>query len=198
MRYLFILLPLLYTAADAYLYWRVWQLMSALPLWVRVLVSVFYWIVSFALFIAIGLRDSGCPDALLGGLYRVGSVWLVLMLYLLLFLAVLSLVKDFCPSMGNTLWWALGLSVLLMVGGYIRYKHPRVEKLDIVLDKPVESVRVVAISDVHLGYGTPCSALERYVQLINAQKPDLILVVGDLIDNSVQPLRSAPYDEWLR
>ena len=49
-------------------------------------------------------------------------------------------------------------------------------------------VKIVAITDVHLGNGTGNKLLHKYVELINAQSPDIILIGGDLIDNSVEPL----------
>mgnify|MGYP003410337517 FL=1 len=49
-------------------------------------------------------------------------------------------------------------------------------------------MRVVAISDVHLGYGTTNEQLKQFIELMNAQTPDLIIIGGDLIDNSVEPL----------
>ena len=38
------------------------------------------------------------------------------------------------------------------------------------------------------GNGTGKASLKKYVEMINAQHPDLILISGDLIDNSVVPL----------
>ena len=41
-------------------------------------------------------------------------------------------------------------------------------------------MRVVAVSDLHLGYGINRARLKQYVQRINEQKPNLILIGGDL------------------
>ena len=60
-----------------------------------------------------------------------------------------------------------------------------------VINKPADtdgqSLKVVAISDIHLGYATNKTMLAGYVDLINAQRPDIVLIGGDLIDNSVAP-----------
>ena len=74
--------------------------------------------------------------------------------------------------------------------GYYNYRHPQVNKIDVSLDKPIEGngINIVAVSDVHLGYGTGKAMLKEYVDMINAQHPDLILIGGDLIDNSLTPL----------
>ena len=63
-------------------------------------------------------------------------------------------------------------------------------RLNITLDKPIEGgqMKIVAISDVHLGDGTGKEQMRKYAEMINAEKPDLILIAGDLIDNSTEPL----------
>lgn len=89
-----------------------------------------------------------------------------------------------------------------MCYGYINYKNTRITTLDLSIAKPIDSpdkqLKAVAISDVHLGMGTNKAALQKYVKLINAQEPDIILIAGDLIDNSVAPLRQMRMEEELR
>ena len=81
------------------------------------------------------------------------------------------------------------------------YRHPKTNAVDITINKPYENnsqpIKIVAVSDIHLGYGTGKSALKKYVDMINEQKPDLILIGGDLIDNSVVPLYTEKMSEEL-
>jgi predicted MPP superfamily phosphohydrolase len=56
---------------------------------------------------------------------------------------------------------------------------------------------LVAITDVHLGYGTGVDALKGFVDQINQQSPDVVLIVGDLIDNSLKPLFHDSFDKVL-
>ena len=42
--------------------------------------------------------------------------------------------------------------------------------------------------DLHLGYHNRRKELSRWVDIINAEHPDLILIGGDIIDISVRPL----------
>jgi predicted MPP superfamily phosphohydrolase len=78
----------------------------------------------------------------------------------------------------------------LMIYGYINYRMPREELITIDMDKPIDGdgYRMVAISDVHLGYGTTRSDLARYVDMINSHNPDVVVIAGDLIDNSIEPV----------
>ena len=199
MKVLFILLPVVYLAGNGYLFLRVWQSMSCLPVWGKVIVAVLFWLTAFSLFAAIGLRDVQIPDLLLKCMYWIGSVWMAFLLYMVLLLAVFDVAGFFVPALKHSLLFALPLTLCFLCGGYINYRYPRVEHIGISLDKQqeVSPVRIAAISDVHLGYGTSVSALKRYVKLVNAQNPDLVLIAGDLIDNSIRPLLHDSYAEAL-
>ena len=48
--------------------------------------------------------------------------------------------------------------------------------------------KIVLLSDLHLGYHNRSSEFKKWVDLINAEHPDLILIGGDIIDISVRPL----------
>lgn len=199
MKILFLTLPLLYLGANGYLFWRTLQAVASWPLGGRLLLAILFWVAAFSLFVAIGLRETQLPDGVLRTLFWVGSVWMAFLLYTVLALGVADLVKLAFPALGHTLWYALPVSCLLLLYGYINYRHPRVEQIEVTTRRPFagEGVRAVAISDVHLGYGTGLSSLKRYVKLINDRQPDLILIMGDLIDNSLQPLRREPFLEAL-
>lgn len=199
MKIAFMMLPVVYLAGNGYLFMRVWQAMGSVPVWGKVIVTVLFWLAAFSLFAAIGFRDARIPALLLKSMYHIGAVWMAFLLYVVLLLAVFDVAGIFVPSMKHSLLFALPLTLCILCGGYINYRNPRVEHIDISLDKyqNPSPVRIAAISDVHLGYGTSVSALKRYVKLINSQNPDLILIAGDLIDNSVRPLLQEPYAEVL-
>lgn len=62
------------------------------------------------------------------------------------------------------------------------------ERLEQIQYNGMKPLRIVAISDVHLGYGTGKWLTRRYIDLINRQNPDIVLIAGDLIDNSTTPV----------
>ena len=66
-------------------------------------------------------------------------------------------------------------------------------------EDPLErkTVKIVAISDVHLGFATRKKHLQRYVEKINSLSPDIILIAGDLIDNSIKPVEQQRMQEEL-
>jgi predicted MPP superfamily phosphohydrolase len=83
----------------------------------------------------------------------------------------------------------LGVSVIGLVGGYINALHPRLRTLDIRIDKPAGggrgSLNIVAASDIHLGTIMESRKLETIAARINALEPEIVLLPGDIVDESV-------------
>ncbi|HEX8703723.1 MAG TPA: metallophosphoesterase [Myxococcaceae bacterium] len=68
----------------------------------------------------------------------------------------------------------------------------RVERVTVPiarLGQGLNGLRVVQISDVHIGPTLDRHFLQRVVEQVNALKPDVIAVTGDLVDGSVSTLR---------
>ncbi|MGO4614999.1 metallophosphoesterase [Nocardia sp. 2YAB30] len=59
------------------------------------------------------------------------------------------------------------------------------------LPRRADGFRIAVVSDVHLGPILGRGFAERVVRTVNGTQPDLIAVVGDLVDGSVEHLRSA-------
>lgn len=180
----------LYLAGNGYVFWRLWQVMSSMPMGVRVAFAVVYWVVALSFFVAMGMRNSEHCTALVKAMMWLGTAWMVYTLYMVMATALFDIIHLFVPALRFGVLYALGITTCLLVYGYVNYRSPRVEHLDIELDKGLSGggVRVVMASDIHLGYGTDRSDLERYVEMINAQHPDVVVIVGDLIDNSLAPV----------
>lgn len=199
MKALFLLLPLIYIGGNIYLFRHSLTAISPLPLWAKCIFSVIFWIAAFSLFLSIGLRDTMTPDWISRTMYRTGSVWMAFLLYMVLSLIVLDLIRLFIPAMGEPFPYALAFVTILLICGNINYHRPKTEHIDITLDKQYgkDNLKIVAVSDVHLGHGTGPGTLRKYVDMINAQSPDLVVITGDLIDNSVKPLLNRPFDKEL-
>ncbi len=79
---------------------------------------------------------------------------------------------------------ALGLSVVALVQGF---RAPSLQRHEVVLPGlPAEhdGLRLVEISDLHLGTLLAAKWLARMVERVNALQPDVIAVVGDLVDSN--------------
>ena len=169
------------------------QAIAALPIWLRVTFGVVYWLSACGMFISFAMRNVAMPEFLHRTLHVVGTSWLLFTLYMVVALLVADVAHWIWPSFHHGVWYALGLTLTVLVAGYINYRNPRVEHITIETDKPIEGgrLRLVAMSDVHLGYGTTRKDLARYVDIVNSENPDIVVIVGDLIDNSILPVKKA-------
>ncbi|MDR1161699.1 MAG: metallophosphoesterase, partial [Tannerellaceae bacterium] len=196
----FIILFGVYFSGNIYIFIRGWQALSGLPIGFKLILAVIYWLGALS-FLYMLKRDEAFPVALAHYLHQIGTGWLVFTLYMVPGLLIADLLKLFHWQYAYSFFIVLGLVACVLLYGFIHYKHPTVKQLDIALDKPIDApekqLRVVAVSDLHIGYGTNKAALKKYVDLINAQQPDLILIAGDLIDNSITPLRIQRIEEEL-
>ncbi len=179
----------------------------------KIVFGVLFWLCASLLFISLFTRDASYPVWMAKWMYLIGSIWMVFTLYMVLSLLAVDIVKFLLSLYDNEkplqlffnipklhlllskhgFIYALGFTLILLSYGYANYRTPRINHIPILFNHATynsfpDSLRVVAVSDVHLGNGTGKSELQRYVELINGLKPDVILIGGDLIDNSVAPL----------
>ncbi|MBI5548617.1 MAG: metallophosphoesterase [Deltaproteobacteria bacterium] len=145
-----------------------------------------------------------------------GSLWLGLLVYALLasvlvdLLALANRLRPFLPvAMAHrplrtrrAITGALGaVAALPVVAGYLNAREVRLRTLELVIDKPagaLSSLNVVVASDIHLGTIVGRSRFSRMVEAINAQSPDLVLLVGDIIDEDLKPVIEEDLGETLR
>ena len=190
--FVFMILPLL---AVVYIGWHVWAIMPFPRIWK--MLTVLLLMGCFLLFF-FGLRRQtdhySLPVAQV--MYEVGTSSVFIMLYLVIIFLVLDLGRlvHLVPRslLFNNWQMAVGIVVLLFIVflyGNIHYYNKVRVPLELTSSKPLpKDYRVVMVSDLHLGYHNPRKELARWVDMINAEKPDFILIAGDLIDGSIRPL----------
>lgn len=177
--------------ANAYIYIRLVQTVPTLPPAIKGIIIGAMTLVTCSMFASMLLRGADLPAWLSRSLFQTGSVWLVFLLYMVLSLALLDVLAGLRCPIPHRFWAALVFSIIILVAGNWRYHHPKIKEVKIeglLPHSPRTPLTIVGISDVHLGEGTGVEALARYVDLINAQHPDIVVIAGDLIDNSVYPL----------
>ncbi|MGW6296957.1 metallophosphoesterase, partial [Streptomyces sp. NPDC055058] len=79
-------------------------------------------------------------------------------------------------------------------GTYGVLRGPRVERVTVPLAKlprAAHGYRIAVVSDIHLGPVLGRGFAQKVVDTINSTQPDLIAVVGDLVDGSVKDLGPA-------
>lgn len=90
---------------------------------------------------------------------------------------------------------ALIVTAILSVYGLVNAAQPpRVVEVEIPMEKLPESLnglKLVLLSDIHLGPTIGRTKLQRIVTMVNELDPDVVVIVGDLTDSQVARLRNA-------
>ena len=202
MRAGFLAILALVFALTGYVSWHLWRI--APPGWKLAVTGLFLlWMASMFAGFAYTER---VPVKLATVLYEVGNTWMIAFLYLLLVFIVAD-IASLCHLLPKTLLkdstagllGAIGIVALILTLGAIHYPHKYREELTITTDKPLEKpLTIVLASDLHIGYHNRRAELARWVDLINAEKPDLVLIGGDIIDRSLRPVTEGHYKEEFR
>jgi hypothetical protein len=198
-----LVLPLV---AIAYIAWHVWIMLPLSSLWKSLVIAV--GVLSFAmLFLNFRRAFDGMPLSVAQMAYEIGTSSIIVLLYLVMIFLLLDLgrlvhlvPKNFIYNNGYT---ALGIFVLLLgifVYGNLHYNNKVRVPLEIRSQNPLSrEYKIVMASDLHIGYHNPRKELARWVDIINAENPDFILIAGDIIDGSMRPIiEERMYEEFRR
>lgn len=189
------------------IFWTAWCFWRIIPLpvggkWTFTALYVALFLVIFPHF----MLGDRMPMGLAVATYEIGTSWMIFFLYALIVFTVLSLGRLVClvpasflkDSLAGTCT-VLGILAVLLVYGGFHYHHKYREPIDIQTEKPLSKpLTIVLASDLHAGYHNRKAELARWVDLINAEKPDLVLFAGDIVDGSLRPVREGRYAEEFR
>ena len=201
----FVILLAFVVALTGYVGWHLWRLTPmGWPMKLTVTGLFLLWMASF--FVGFFTMER-FPVKVATVLYEVGTTWLIVFLYLLI-IFILSdvasllhlLPKSFLKDNIAGLLTVFGIMIIVMTLGALRYQHKYREEITINTTKPIEKpLTIVLASDLHIGYHNRKTELARWVYLINAERPDLVLICGDIIDRSLRPVLEDNYaEEFLR
>ena len=193
MRFLPILLVLL--SSLVYVGWHIWAI-APLPVcgkWTLVGVAIVLFSLEFVGFTPLMNR---MPLWMSSFVYNVGNKSVIVLFYLLMAFVVLDLgrlVHIVPRSLLHESLPATAVLTALMVGIFVyasvHYNHK--ERVSLDLDsggRLQQPVTVVMASDLHIGYHNRRADLAKWVDMINAEHPDLVLIAGDIVDFSFRPV----------
>jgi predicted MPP superfamily phosphohydrolase len=99
-----------------------------------------------------------------------------------------SYTDDYTIYAGSTI---LAILLILLLIGSRNAWSPIVRRYELIIDKPAGGAHkewtVAVASDLHLGNVVGRRHLRRLVDRVNAMDPDLILLPGDVIDDTIEP-----------
>ena len=201
---LFSIMLLLFAVSNIYVLFRLWHLLPPSAPAFRIAVVTVGILLTAAFFVGMAARSSSIPVWLVSLLYRIGTAWIMIFLYLLIaFLVgdILRLVHLLPKSVILNNWLTLGiltavLTVVFVLGNVVYHHKKRVEtELTADIARPL---KIVVASDLHLGFGIGSGELARWIDMINRERPDAVLFTGDVIDTSTRPLWQGDFAAELR
>lgn len=211
---LFIFALLIFLAANYYVALRIYQLIPA-NFVLRVAFIAIITICVGSLFVFFPLYNS--LSYTVGSLlYRIGTAWFIAFAYFFLLFVLIDLLKvsnnlfhfidkNTVYSLTHqnylSLFVVVAAVVTLLFIGNINYHNKRRVHFDIEtakLSPDKKSVRIIGISDLHLGYTIGAKELDDWVETINAEKPDVVIIGGDLVDNNAEIVTDMGLDKILR
>jgi hypothetical protein len=184
---------------TGYVGWHLWRISPGV--YKGVTLGIFLlWAITF--FVGFFLMEH-LPIGAATVMYEVGNTWLIAFLYLLLLFVAADifslchlLPKAYLKDSTAGLLTAVGIVAVIMTLGDFHYHHKYREEMTILTDKPLEKeMTIVMASDLHLGYHNRKAELARWIDLINDEHPDLVLLGGDVIDFSTRPVIEGNYAE---
>ena len=144
--------------AVIYIYYRIWHVLpfSHLLKWATTLI-LFMPVCLFFGYMA--YRSTNTSLWINQVISTVGTSWMIILLYLLMIFLVTDIARLLIPAIRpwfiNSHYGTIGITVFLIitfVGGNLWYHHKVRVPLNIQIEKPMSPIKVVGISDLHLGY----------------------------------------------
>lgn len=172
---------------HVYVFWRaasVPAISRNISSWLLIIIAAFLWSSFFA------PRFFRLPQVIGRSLEFLGENWLGVLFLLFVCLLVVDIITGFgfllsrkAPTLrGLALLAGLGLSIFAFVQGF---RSPVINDYEIQMaDLPNDSdgLVIVALSDLHVGISPGDGWLATQVERVNALNPDVVVLIGDIIE----------------
>lgn len=193
-----ILVVLLAISAQVYVSYRIWHILPVSNT-IKTISTVVYNLALLSMFV---FFIAGWTHTNIGGFavnkffYEVGTSTLFILLYLFMLFGTIDILrllhvlpKGFVQDSMVGSASVVGIMFAIFIGGNIHYHHKYRETIDLSTTKTLKKpLKMVMLSDLHLGYHNDRSEFAKWVDLINAENPDIVLIGGDIVDFNTVPL----------
>ena len=199
---IFFVLPL---AGLAYALWHIWCLLPFGAPWRGAIVAMCT-LAFLTLFLNFSRLIDRLPLGLASACYETGNSSIFILLYTVMAFLLLDIgrlahvvPRSWLHANGYTAAALLALMAVTFTYGYFNYRHKVRQTLELATAKDIgRDMKVVMMSDLHMGYHNRRKELARWVDMVNAERPDLILIAGDIVDGSLRPLEEEGMADELR
>ena len=178
---------------QGFVSWHVWRV---LPFSTPVKVVILLLMLAALACMVLQFKSDNVPLGVATAMYEIGNSWLIISFYLLMAFLLLDIGRlvhlvpaTWLKDNAVTSIILTGLMLTTFIAGNIHYHNKQRQEINLTTDKPLERpLKIVMLSDMHAGYHNRRDEVGRWIDMVNAEKPDLILIAGDMIDGNVRPL----------
>jgi predicted MPP superfamily phosphohydrolase len=197
----FTIVLLIYFLINFYLFRKGYQSIPVLRNY-KLLYTVTFFVVA-TIFIFAKFLESRHSSLITDILNVMGGFWLAFMFYTFMFFVLNDIILLILRIPGIvrpdniqvfrkwSLFVILGLTSLFIIGGFINALIPVTREYNITINKsagPVKNLKIAAVSDIHLGSIIRKRSMVKLSEIIHKMKPDLILLLGDIVDGEIGPV----------
>ncbi|MFA5012487.1 MAG: metallophosphoesterase [Ignavibacteria bacterium] len=193
-----------YGIGNVYVFYHGLQALNGYQ-WIKPYYIIVFVFLAFS-YIAARFLQSYNFNSISDALLLIGSFWLAALLYLFLisllldFLRIVNHFVTIFPAFVNFNYEKTKLAVfiislisvsVLLTFGYRNANNPVVNTIELNISKENTKellLNAVVVSDLHLGPLSSGKWVDYIVEKINSLNPDIILLVGDVIDEDIKPV----------
>ena len=81
------------------------------------------------------------------------------------------------------------VSVVSIYGG-LHVGNIKTREYNVAINKEFPDLKIALVSDLHLGYSIGENQMQKMVDIINEQNPDIVCIAGDIFDNDYRAIRN--------
>ena len=168
---------------------------------VKIIIGLIYAFFVCDMYIAFPMKSEG-----IGRVMKIiGNYWMGITLYAFTVAAAAAIIRFIVKAVrkkhgkgefGRKTLPVTGFVCFLLIIALVGYacinaRNIQLTRYEVTVDKDagdIEDLNIVLVADLHLGLDAGCSQMEQMVEKINEQDADLVVVAGDIFDNSYENL----------
>ena len=170
--------------------------------WIKAVLVMIYVFLAFSILIAFLL-----PQGTMRRVMKlISNYWLGVLMYLALTILIADLIRliliyfvkvdqeKFRTPKVFRIVGSICMILILSISfyGVCNARNIRTTSYHVTIHKKAgnhKKLKIILLADLHLGYNIGCSQMKQMVMKVNQQRPDLIVVAGDIFDNEYDAIR---------
>ncbi|GAB1473047.1 metallophosphoesterase [Bacteroidota bacterium] len=193
-----------YIGLNGYVFYRGLQTLPS-SITLKIVYSILFWLFTLSFFVRMFSGDR-LPQGLSITLSVIAFTWMVAVIYFALIILGIDILRiinhftalfpPFIKENYQLVKYITGAASVIFVSGLlvygnIRFNNPEVTRLELKIGKPLpgDELKLVMISDIHLSNYITGDDLDKYIEMINGENPNLVLIAGDIADMRLEPLK---------